>query len=322
MSAASYYASLLGNRTRIEAFRKGIEEAVRPGDRVLDLGTGLGTYAFFAARAGAGEVWAVDASPVVHLAETLAVANDLADGVVRFVRGSVPGVDLPRDIDVLIYEDFPTALFDRATWELLAGLAERLAPGGRMVPAAARLSLAPVESERIRRSVFPLADDGERAYGLDWTPVREVAANAPRRVELAPEELRGRAATGPRLGLLPPPPAADLKVGGEWTADRPGTVHALALWFDLEVHAGEWLSNEPWPSPEPWGQWLLPLDPPLRVREGETLTAGAGFDPLPGGAPGWLGWRASTGDERRSGHAFGGLLAAPEDLQPPPDVSE
>jgi SAM-dependent methyltransferase len=317
---ARYYADLLVNRSRVEAFRRGIGEAVRPGDRVLDLGTGLGTYAFFAARAGAGVVWAVDASPVVHLAETLAAANGLGESV-RFVRGRVPGVELPRGLDVLVYEDFPVALFDRDTWEILRGVQEgHLAPGARMVPAAARLNLAPVESPRIRGSVFPLDAGDDESFGLSWAELRSVLADTPRKEQLAPEELRGRAVQGPRLALLPVPPAGALRVGGRWTADRDGTVHALALWFDLEVHEGGWISNEPRAEPEPWGQWILPVDPALQVAAGQTLEAEAGFEELDGGAPGWLSWRVAVGGDMRSGHEFGGVLFGEPDLRDAPEV--
>ncbi|MGD2175984.1 MAG: 50S ribosomal protein L11 methyltransferase, partial [Candidatus Brocadiaceae bacterium] len=62
-SSVKYYRDLLGDRERIEAFRRAIQRAVQPGDRVLDVGTGLGTFAFFAADAGASVVWAVDGDP-------------------------------------------------------------------------------------------------------------------------------------------------------------------------------------------------------------------------------------------------------------------
>jgi len=48
-----YYLGLLKDKQRIEIFREAISKSVSPGDVVLDLGTGLGTFAFFAAKAGA-----------------------------------------------------------------------------------------------------------------------------------------------------------------------------------------------------------------------------------------------------------------------------
>jgi len=66
-----------------------LEEHVRPGDRVLDLGTGSGILAVAAARLGAGEVLALDveAAAVAVARETVSV-NNLA-GVDEVVRGGV-----------------------------------------------------------------------------------------------------------------------------------------------------------------------------------------------------------------------------------------
>ena len=134
-----YYLGLLQDEDRIEGFRRGIEEAVGEGDRVLDLGSGLGTFAFFAARAGAGRVWAVDEDPVIHVARAVARDNGLLDRI-EFVRGRVPEVDLPDDLDVLIFEDFSRRFLDDRVFRLLLAFEETLlARGGRIVPARARL---------------------------------------------------------------------------------------------------------------------------------------------------------------------------------------
>ena len=58
-----YYLGILADSERIEAFDLAIGEAVRPHDVVVDLGCGVGTFAVFAARAGARRVFGVESSP-------------------------------------------------------------------------------------------------------------------------------------------------------------------------------------------------------------------------------------------------------------------
>ena len=85
----AYYHELLADTSRIRSFRTAITNQVGAGDTVLEVGTGLGTFAQFAARAGASHVWAVDADPVVHVAEALAQANDQTERI-TWLRGWVP----------------------------------------------------------------------------------------------------------------------------------------------------------------------------------------------------------------------------------------
>ncbi|MGD2152256.1 MAG: hypothetical protein PVG79_03250, partial [Gemmatimonadales bacterium] len=61
------YLHFLADTPRVDAFRRAIEASVAPGQLVLDLGTGIGTYAMFAARAGA-RVLAVEHEPVIDVA--------------------------------------------------------------------------------------------------------------------------------------------------------------------------------------------------------------------------------------------------------------
>ncbi len=69
-----------------------IEKHLRPGQAVLDLGTGSGILAIAAAKLGAGPVWALDIdAEAVRVANENAVANGVADHV-RVERGSLPDV--------------------------------------------------------------------------------------------------------------------------------------------------------------------------------------------------------------------------------------
>jgi len=69
-----------GPRTR--AFERAIAKVVKPGHSVLDVGTGSGVLAMFAARAGAGRVMAVDIAPdIIAFARENVAENGLADTI-------------------------------------------------------------------------------------------------------------------------------------------------------------------------------------------------------------------------------------------------
>lgn len=102
----------LKDEYRTLAFRKAINEVVKKGDVVLDVGSGSGILSFFAAEAGAKKVYAVEMEHT--LAEQLRKSiqlNNLQD-TVEVIEGDVTRLELPKNIDVLIAEIIETGLLD------------------------------------------------------------------------------------------------------------------------------------------------------------------------------------------------------------------
>ena len=58
---------MLADGVRMTAYAEAIRRTVRPGDRVLDLGAGLGILGFMALKAGAAHVYAVEKSDSIDL---------------------------------------------------------------------------------------------------------------------------------------------------------------------------------------------------------------------------------------------------------------
>ncbi|MBI2940206.1 MAG: 50S ribosomal protein L11 methyltransferase [Chloroflexi bacterium] len=109
---------------------RALEELVRPGARVLDVGTGSGILAIAAARLGAAAVLAVDVDPVaVQVARDNVVANALADRVTVEV-GSLP---LPSPHIGVQYSIVVANIIARVIGELAGELAKALEPGGVVV---------------------------------------------------------------------------------------------------------------------------------------------------------------------------------------------
>ena len=103
-----------------------LEEHVRPGDRVLDLGTGSGILAVAAARLGAGEVLALDtdAAAAAVARETVSL-NGLA-GAVEVGQGGIGSAGPP-------YEVVAANIFPNVLIELAPDLAAAVRGGGVLV---------------------------------------------------------------------------------------------------------------------------------------------------------------------------------------------
>jgi ribosomal protein L11 methyltransferase len=106
-----------------------LEQEVRPGMHVLDLGTGSGILAIAAAKLGAGEVLALDTDPVAVAAARENVQRNDETEAVAVAQGSLAQVTGDYDLVVVnILARVILALVEE-------GLAERVRPGGRWVTA-------------------------------------------------------------------------------------------------------------------------------------------------------------------------------------------
>jgi ribosomal protein L11 methyltransferase len=128
-----------------------LEEHVRPGDRVLDLGTGSGILAVAAARLGAGEVLAldIDAAAVAVAQETVSL-NGLA-GAVEVVRGGIESAAPPYD--AVAANVFPNVLI-----ELAPSLAAAVRRGGVLVASGVVVARAEGAADAVRAAGLGLEE--------------------------------------------------------------------------------------------------------------------------------------------------------------------
>ncbi len=114
-----------------------MEDAVKPGDRVLDAGCGSGILSIAAARLGAGQIDAFDIDPIaVRATEENVSLNELPVAIRAFASAGPDGAPFwnpagqPRPAwDVILVNILPHIILAL----LEAGLHTYLAPGGRMI---------------------------------------------------------------------------------------------------------------------------------------------------------------------------------------------
>jgi type I protein arginine methyltransferase len=88
---AAYHSAILGNR---DVFKDKV---------VMDIGTGSGILAVWAAQAGARKVYAIEYTDMAHHAKKVMVANQV-DHIVTVIQSAVEEVELPMDADELVVE--------------------------------------------------------------------------------------------------------------------------------------------------------------------------------------------------------------------------
>jgi SAM-dependent methyltransferase len=173
----------LKDEPRTLAFRRAVEQVVRPGDRVVDIGSGTGIMAFFAAAAGAAEVVAVEIEPTLaSCIEASAARNGLADRV-RVVRSDAAEAELPSGADVVIAELIDTALLDEQQVPVLNALRASGVIGEhtRVIPGRYRTVLQLVQTDNAYYGFEILAPKHEWPFyavpGAGWLPTSFAAAS-------------------------------------------------------------------------------------------------------------------------------------------------
>lgn len=139
--------------------------AVGPGQRVLDVGTGIGEPALTAARrvGPAGRVLALDQAPMMLTVARRRMAS-LGLPNVEFVEGDLDALQLPERFDAIVSRW--ALMFSLDVDATLARLVELLVPGGRLAAAVwGEAPLVPTSSlpGRIIREALGLPD---RAPGV------------------------------------------------------------------------------------------------------------------------------------------------------------
>ncbi|HEX5870426.1 MAG TPA: 50S ribosomal protein L11 methyltransferase [Longimicrobium sp.] len=283
------HTRMLNDQPRTQRFLSAIAEVVRPGDVVVDLGTGTGILAMAAARAGARKVYAIEAGPVGPVARKLFAANGLADRI-ELVEGYSTDIDLPERADVLVTETFGNSPLSEEVLEIVVDARKRLLkPDARVVPGSVRVFGTPVmvPPGELGQFVFTpeCLEQWQRWYGIDFTPLGSVDRNALLTHWLDREKVADWKPLAPTAPLIDIDLTAlsDARVHG--TADVPvhgsGVLSGIAVHFDLRLSPGVSHSTDAWQS-GPDNHWLVPIYffvEPMDVRAGDVLRLSYSYDP-------------------------------------------
>ena len=174
---------MLHDERRTGDYLRALGVAVRPGDVVLDIGTGSGVLAVAAARAGARRVYAVEASDIAEVAGRVFAANGVTD-TVTLVPGWSRQIELPEPADVLVAEIIGNEPLEEEILETTLDARRRLLkPDARLIPYALSLLARPLrlpEDEARQRAIGRAAvERWQRLYDMEFQPLLDAAAPGP-----------------------------------------------------------------------------------------------------------------------------------------------
>ncbi len=159
------HEKMLADESRVTSYFRAIQRTVQPGQVVLDLGTGSGILAFFAAQKKPRTIYAIDHSNFIEVARQIAEHHHIQNIV--FVRQNSRQFTPPEPVDVIIHEQMGDTLFNENMVENLLDLKKRaLKPGGKILPGKFNLYLEPACLREDYKTPFLWEN---RSYGIDFT---------------------------------------------------------------------------------------------------------------------------------------------------------
>jgi tetratricopeptide (TPR) repeat protein len=277
--APAWHIPMVNDDERNQAYDLALRRAVRPGDLVLEIGTGSGLVAMMAARAGAAKVVSCEVLPLMaDIAREVVAKNGLGERITILTRKSTQvqvGEDMPDRADVFVSELINIGMLSPNMLPVLQHARENLLkPGARIIPAAAIVHAALIEAPQLGR-VNPV----RQIAGFDLSPLDKLRSPGYAQIDMAADLVRQLSQPFRALEFdfrenMPERDARLIQV----TATSSGIAHGIAFWFDLVMDEEVVYSSASPIRTNHWKQAAEFFAQPVAVQPGDRLTIIAAYD--------------------------------------------
>jgi type II protein arginine methyltransferase len=279
VTVPKWHFRIVRDDLRNSAYDDALRRGVKPGMRVLDIGSGTGLLAMMAARAGAEEVVSCEMNPAIAEAAAEIVSRNGYSNRVKVVprrSDALEAADIGGGADLLVSEIISNNMLGQNVLAVMEDAASRLLkPGARMIPASGRVRVALANwaalDERLPR----------RAAGFDLQPFA--------RFEPVPHYLKsgdaGLRLCSDSVDLF----SFDFESGGPFASGRAfkevkvgdWPANGIVQWIHLQMDPETEYENRPGPGASScWACLFYPVHPSLDLSPGRGIRLCGAHDRL------------------------------------------
>ena len=262
------YGTMIADSGRMDAYVQAVKQAVKPGDVVLDIGTGTGIFALIAAQLGAKQVYAIETNSAIAVAQQVATINGYGDKI-QFIQDLSTKITLPEPADVIISDlRGVVPLHCHHIPSIIDARTRLLAPDGVLIPQQDTIWAAIVNAPELHRGY--VAPWNERPYGFKMESVLSWSTNTWSKARVTPKQL----ITEPQVWtVLNYQTITDVNVAAtlEWSVTEASMAHGIALWFDAVIAEGISFSNAPGKPDIIYGQAFFPWSNAVELVAGDRI---------------------------------------------------
>jgi len=269
------HEEMLKDEVRMKSYRNAIvnNKHLFRDKIVLDVGCGTGIMSLFAAKTGAKQVFAVDASDIAKQAKQIVEDNHLSH-IITVIKGKIEEIELPvPKVDIIIsewmgycllYESMlQTVLYARDKW---------LAQDGIILPDKAYLNICAIEDADYKDDKINF---WENVQGFNMSSIKRLAMQEPLVDVVDGNQVMSTTARIKAIDIASvKEDDLSFKSPFRLVATRDDFCHALVVSFDMEfskTHKKIFFSTAPTAPYTHWKQTVFYLNDVLSVKKGEEL---------------------------------------------------
>lgn len=275
----AWHIPMINDHERNDAYEAAVENAVKEGDIVLEIGTGSALVAMMAARAGAEHVYTCEMhKPLVDVARETVELNGYSDKVTVIGKKStdlVVGQDMPEKADVFVSELINVGMLAPDMLTILQHARQNLLkPGAKIIPAAATVYCALIQADDMRR-ISPV----RTINGFNMSKFDQFRTPGYATIDLAaePHQIMSDTTEAWFFDFYKNMADSDAKTLTV-TATETGVAHGVAFWFHLHMDDQVTYDSKSGTRTNHWKQAVYFFDHDIEVQKGKPVMIGTGYD--------------------------------------------